>query len=467
MTALEGADIDAPGAWAASTGGGVTVAVVDTGLHATHEDLAGRAVAGWNFVDGNDDTTDGHGHGTHVAGTIAAVKANGLGIAGVAPDAQVMALKALADNGQGYGSDAIAAFDYASDHGVRVVNASLGGTGYLHSEYDAIAAHPETLYVVAAGNSGTDNDVSSEATYPCAYDLANVICVGASTPRDERASFSNYGRTSVDLFAPGVEILSTLNSDSGYGLSDGTSMAAPHVAGIAALLLASDPSLTGEDARQAILGGADRKSALSGWSATGGRANAPEALDYIGDVDGDGARNGIDACREEPGTGADGCPPTGTETSAPTATTPTPTAPMPTQPPPATAATPPALPDRDGRPDISDSCPTGRASTANGCPLPALTRLTAKVSRSHKRGRTARLTVRVDRAATVRITVTRRQCRRGCCGWVRVSRRILQAPSGLSRLTLRRLKRGAHRAIAVPSSAAGTGTARTSAFRIR
>ena len=168
------ADIDAPEAWSETTGQGATVAVVDTGAVLGHPDLS--LVPGHDYLDGDDDPADGNGHGTHVAGIIAA-RENGAGTVGVAPAAAVMPLKALKDDGTGWSSDIAAAFAAAGDAGLRVVNASLGG-GYSQAEADAIATHPGTLYVVAAGNAASDDDTDPE--YPCAFALPNVLCVGAS-----------------------------------------------------------------------------------------------------------------------------------------------------------------------------------------------------------------------------------------------------------------------------------------------
>src|SRR5262249_6050139 len=145
-----------------------------------------------------------YGHGTHVTGTIAALADNGIGVAGVAPGARVMPLRALDADGSGSDSTIAEAFDYAGDMGVRIVNAALGGVGPSQPLTDAMAAHPNTLYVVAAGNSNLNTDAIAFA--PCTSPAANVICVGASTNRDARASFSNYGKTTVDVFAPGQMI---------------------------------------------------------------------------------------------------------------------------------------------------------------------------------------------------------------------------------------------------------------------
>src|SRR5688572_29227856 len=144
------ADIDAPEAWSLGRGDGVTVGVVDTGIDPSHPDLAGRVVPGWDFVEGDGDPQDLSGHGTHVAGTIAAAQ-NGSGVVGVAPAARIMPLRVLDAKGQGSSADVAAAFAYAAERGVRVVNASLGSAFPSQAERTAIHDHPGTLFVVASG----------------------------------------------------------------------------------------------------------------------------------------------------------------------------------------------------------------------------------------------------------------------------------------------------------------------------
>ena len=270
------ADIDAPEAWTVTRGAGVTVAVVDTGADLGHPDLAGRLVPGYDFVGDDSDPSDEHGHGTHVTGTIAAGE-NGVGVVGVAPEARVMPLRVLDASGSGYLVDVVAAFDHAGTSGVRVVNASLGSPQSSLYERAAIRAHPNTLFVAAAGNENANNDVT--AMYPCAYDEPNVICVGASDPNDARASFSNFGAATVDLFAPGESIVSTIPG--GHAAMDGTSMAAPHAAGAAALTLGAQPSHSTAQVRAALLGGVDRPAGLAGLSVTGGRLNAAATLGVV------------------------------------------------------------------------------------------------------------------------------------------------------------------------------------------
>ena len=290
------ADIDAPEAWAASRGAGVTVAVVDTGVDAGHPDLAGRLVPGYDFVFDDSDPNDGNGHGTHVTGTIAAGE-NGVGIVGVAPDALVMPLRVLDANGSGSSADVAAAFAYAGARGVRVVNASLGSSSRSRAEQEAIHAYPGTLFAVAAGNGdadhiGDDND-GATSSYPCEYAEANVICVGATDADDVRAGFSNFGAATVDLFAPGQDIVSTyprgeatdldfyFRTGDGYEVLSGTSMATPHVAGAAALALATQPSRSTAQLKAALIDSVDRPAALAGLSVSGGRLNAATAVGII------------------------------------------------------------------------------------------------------------------------------------------------------------------------------------------
>ncbi|HEV2711803.1 MAG TPA: S8 family serine peptidase [Gaiellaceae bacterium] len=200
-------DIDAPEAWDVTTGGSaVTVAVVDTGIAYDHPDLAPNIVPGYDFVDNDSDPRDENGHGTHVAGTIGARGNNGVGIAGVSWNVALMPVRVLDAAGSGTTAGVADGFAYAAANGAKVVNASLGGS---ESEVmkDAIEGAPQTLFVVAAGNDSSDND--SAPTYPCNYETANLICVAATDETDGLAEFSNYGASSVDLAAPGTEILST------------------------------------------------------------------------------------------------------------------------------------------------------------------------------------------------------------------------------------------------------------------
>ncbi|HJN67787.1 MAG TPA: S8 family serine peptidase, partial [Pirellulales bacterium] len=297
------ADIDATEAWDIQTGNNVVVGIIDTGIDYTHPDLIDNMwvnpgeiasngldddgngyiddVYGYDFAYGDSDPYDGHSHGTHVAGTIAASGNNGQGVVGVNWDAQLMALKFLSDSGSGSTMNAILAVDYATMMGVRVTNNSWGGGGYSQALYNAIAAAgaAESLFIAAAGNSSSNNDASPH--YPSNYDLDNVISVASTTHNDTLSSFSCYGATTVDLGAPGSSIYSTVPGNS-YASYSGTSMATPHVAGVAAMLLAENPSLTAAEVKAVILNSVDPIDALTGITVTGGRLNAYNALNSLG-----------------------------------------------------------------------------------------------------------------------------------------------------------------------------------------
>jgi subtilisin family serine protease len=305
------ADIDATEAWDVTTGNAaVTVGILDTGVDYTHSDLspniwanpgesgAGRETNGvdddandlvddwhgWDWAGAPDDNdpADEHWHGTHVAGTVGAVGNDGSGVAGVSWQVALAPLRVLDAAGSGQVSDLIAAYGYAKQQGLRIVNGSLGGAPPSQAEEDALAEAPDTLFVFAAGNGGSDhvgdnNDALGGGTYPCGYDLPNVICVAATDNRDRLASFSNYGSASVDLAAPGVGIPSTAPGDD-WWLADGTSMATPHVSGAAALQWSRFPSATVAQVRTALLSSVDVKTSLVGKTVTGGRLNVYRAL---------------------------------------------------------------------------------------------------------------------------------------------------------------------------------------------
>jgi subtilisin family serine protease len=279
---LADADIDAPEAWDLTTGtDAVKVAVVDSGIEYDHPDLVGNVVGpGWDFYSGDSDPRDENGHGTHVAGTIGANGDNGIGVTGVNWNVGLLPVRVLGPTGAGTSAMIANGFVYAVQQGAKIVNASLGGSIYDPLIAAAIAGAPGTLFVVGAGNGGgdglgDDNDLASR--YPCSFGSANLLCVAATDLSDSLATFSNYGTISVDLAAPGVKIGSTYVAGE-YVYLEGTSMATPHVAGVAALLLARTPAATVAQLRAALLGSVDVLGTLGTKVATSGRLNAYRAL---------------------------------------------------------------------------------------------------------------------------------------------------------------------------------------------
>ncbi len=274
--------ISAPTAWDTTTGSAsVVVADIDTGIDYNHPDLKANVWPdkGWNFITNSPDPYDDNGHGTHTAGTIGAVGNNGIGVVGVNWNVEIMALKFLNRSGSGYTSDAIAALEYAVDKGVKVSNNSWGASGFDKPLCDAIASVADRhLFIAAAGNSSAD--VDSTDFSPAVCPSANVITVAATDRYDALAYFSNYGATTVDLAAPGVSILSTYPRNR-YAYMDGTSMAAPHVAGVAALLWSVNPNLSVAQVKSAILDNVDKVGGLSGKVLTGGRLNAAAAVGSV------------------------------------------------------------------------------------------------------------------------------------------------------------------------------------------
>lgn len=227
-------------------GAGVKVAILDSGIDKNHEDLI--VAGGKSFVDYTDDYNDDDGHGTHVAGIVAALD-NNIGVVGVAPDADLYALKVLDETGRGYVSDIVAAIEWATDpddnpetdDSMDIINMSLGGGASYTIEDACLSAYNEGLLLVAAaGNSGNPPGRGDNIIYPAAYD--SVIAVAATNQNDERARWSSTG-PDLELAAPGVEIYSTYK-DGGYTTYSGTSMASPHVAGVVALMIIANVSVS-------------------------------------------------------------------------------------------------------------------------------------------------------------------------------------------------------------------------------
>ncbi|MEV4230973.1 S8 family peptidase [Streptomyces bobili] len=231
----------------ASAGAGVTVYVIDTGVRITHRDFGGRASYGWDFVDGDRTAGDGNGHGTHVAGTVAGTSA------GVAKKAKVVSVRVLDGAGAGTTARVIAGIEWVTRHARKpaVANLSLGGP--YSAQLDAAvraSIRSGVTYTVAAGNEGRAAALYSPA------DVKEAITVGATDRRDVRLAYSNHG-SALDLFAPGVSIISTAHtSDTGRATWSGTSMAAPHAAGVAALYLATRPRATPAQVQRALVAGA-------------------------------------------------------------------------------------------------------------------------------------------------------------------------------------------------------------------
>jgi subtilisin family serine protease len=295
-------DIDAPDAWATRTGC-AKVAVLDTGVDLDHPDLKANIVEskdkpgdgkdndkngyvddahGFNAIKGKGSGDDNEGHGTHVAGIIAGRGNNGMGVSGVCWSGKIVPVKFLDSRGRGSTSDAIAAIEYAVKAGLKIVNCSFTTSGKSEALHDAVkfAEKKNVLLVVAAGNDGQNIDKS--AIYPAAFNDSNILAVAASTSKDKLASFSNFGSTEVDVAAPGDDIRSTYIGG-GYRVLSGTSMAAPFVAGVAALLKKQESDAKYSDLRAVIRKKVDKPPALKGKVESNGRLNARKALAAIKD----------------------------------------------------------------------------------------------------------------------------------------------------------------------------------------
>ena len=313
VSGVRDADIDAREAWGVTTGRrSVVVAVIDTGIDATHPDLGGATTAasglwlnagencagcpangldddgngyvddwrGWDFVNDDNDPADDNGHGTHVAGTIGASGNDGVGVVGVNWSVTLMPLKFLGPDGTGSAADAVRALLYANAKGADVVNASWGSERFSQALLDAIEqAGGRSLFVAAAGNGNVDTDASPR--YPAAYEAASVLSVAATDAGDAKAPFSNYGRRTIDVGAPGVNILSTALRGL-YRYASGTSMATAHASGAAALIKARFPRASGLGIKSLLLSTVDPNASLAGRTASEGRLNVNRAVRCTG-----------------------------------------------------------------------------------------------------------------------------------------------------------------------------------------
>lgn len=305
-----GADIDVINAWDTTTGSNsVVVTVIDTGVDYTHPDLSANIFQsgdcngngidddgngyiddcyGYDFANNDSNPLDDNNHGTHVSGTIGAIGNNAAGVVGVNWNVKIMACKFLNSSGSGSTAGAISCLDYVKtmkDKGVNIIASSnsWGGGGFSQSLLDAIEAHHQAgiLFIAAAGNSNSNNDLGG--FYPAGYYVPNLIAVAATTRTDAKASFSSYGRHSVHLGAPGDQILSTTIGNT-YSTFSGTSMATPHVTGVAALVKARFPTANWIAIKNRILAGSENIGSMAGTTTTGKRLNAYGALTCLDSV---------------------------------------------------------------------------------------------------------------------------------------------------------------------------------------
>ena len=296
------ADIDAPEAWQKTTGlangQGPIIAVIDTGVDYNHPDLKNNIwtnpgeipgngsdddgdgviddVHGYNAFDDNGDPMDAHSHGTHCAGTIAAEGNNDMGVVGVNWKATIMPIKIFGDDGRTNAAAIIRGINYATKHGARITSNSWGGGLPNQAIKEAFEAS-SALHIMAAGNSSQNNDLDPH--YPSSYRVRNSIAVASTDRQDNLSYFSCYGKTSVDIGAPGSDILSTVPGG-GYGVKSGTSMATPHVTGAAGLLLAMDPTMSNEEIKTRLLEGSDKIDSLTDKVVSGGRLNVNKAMEF-------------------------------------------------------------------------------------------------------------------------------------------------------------------------------------------
>ena len=298
---VAGADIDALRAWSVERGSHqVKIAIIDTGIDYNHPDLQDNLwvnmeeqngtegvdddgngyiddIYGYDFANRDADPLDGHSHGTHCAGTIGAVHNNNAGVAGVMADVTLMGVKVFTDGGSGSTENAILGIDYAMRMGVDLMSNSWGGGPFSQALLDSItrASEQGIIFTAAAGNSTSNND--SSTFYPANYDVPNVVAVASHTSSDRLSSFSSYGRTMVDIAAPGSDILSTTKNGK-YGTMSGTSMATPHVSGVLGLLIAHEGRIPHQVMRERLLATSQPVRAYRRKVASGGRINAYNLL---------------------------------------------------------------------------------------------------------------------------------------------------------------------------------------------
>ncbi len=276
------ADVDAVEAWNVTTGNGTRVAILDSGVASDNSDISPKVVARANFSSASTGE-DNYGHGTHVAGIVAATANNTTGVASVCPDCTILDAKVLNDSGSSSNSSVANGIDWAVSNGAKVINLSLGSTSKTRSMETAInnAWNQGVVIVAAAGNNG-----STTKFYPAAY--PNVIAVAATDNTDAKASFSNHGARWVDVAAPGVNVYSTFpnhpfylssvyNRSQGYDVANGTSMSSPIVAGVAALAWSSHAGATNTSVRNNVESTADKISGTGNYWAHG-RVNAYDAV---------------------------------------------------------------------------------------------------------------------------------------------------------------------------------------------
>lgn len=359
----------------------VVVCVVDSGVNYAHPDLADNMwvnvaerdglpgvdddgngfvddVHGWDAYNNDGDVDDDNSHGTHCSGTIGGRGNNGVGVAGVVHKVKLIGCKFLGASGSGSYSGAITCVEYCATNGARVASHSWGGTYNSAALKTAIESFPDMVNVAAAGNDGSDNDVSPH--FPSNYNSANMISVASTTSSDAKSGFSNWGLVSVDLGAPGSSIKSTVLG-TGYGLKSGTSMATPHVSGAAALVLSKNPGLSVAEVKSILLNSGDDNAAMAGRTVSGKRLNVASALAMTPAVQTPGPTTPV----------APTPAPTPTPTPVPTtaAPTPAPTTAVPT-PSPTPAPTPsptPAPTNRPGCAPFKGQCTANSDCCSNKC----------------------------------------------------------------------------------------------------